>query len=112
MVSRTGYTGEPICFEIFIPRRRWNSCGRGSLRGGERGDSAAGLGARDSLRLEAGLVLYGNELGHDADGKEIPVYAMLPAARVTVSFSSLKGEFIGKEVSEGSVRRGECKRND
>jgi aminomethyltransferase len=40
----------------------------------------------------------GHELGLDAEGKEIPIYAMLPAARVTVSFSPLKGEFVGRKA--------------
>ena len=55
------------------------------------------LGARDTLRLEAGLPLYGHELGSDVEGKEIPVFA-LPAARFGVSFSRDKGEFIGREA--------------
>ena len=111
MVSRTGYTGEPICFEIFILREKLEFLWQRILSEGEKeGIVPAGLGARDSLRMEAGLVLYGNELGLDTEGKEIPIYAMLPAARVTVSFSPLKGEFIGRERSKGSVRRGECKR--
>ncbi len=99
MVSRTGYTGEPICFEIFTPKEEVESLWQRILSEGEKDWIVpAGLGARDSLRLEAGLVLYGNELGLDPEGKEIPIYAMLPAARVTVSFSPLKGDFIGKEA--------------
>jgi len=97
MVSRTGYTGEPICFEIFILRDKLEFFWQKILSEGEgEGVVPAGLGARDSLRMEAGLVLYGNELGLDTEGKEIPIYAMLPAARVTVSFSPLKGDFIGR----------------
>ena len=99
IVSRTGYTGEPLCFEVFIPSEKMKSLWeRILLEGKEEGIVPVGLGARDSLRLEAGLVLYGNELGLDPGGKEIPIYAMLPAARVTVSFSPLKGEFIGGEA--------------
>jgi aminomethyltransferase len=99
MVSRTGYTGEPVCFEIFIPKEKLEFLWQRILSEGEKeGILPAGLGARDSLRLEAGLVLYGHELGLDMEGKEIPAYAMLPAARVTVSFSPLKGDFTGKDA--------------
>ena len=99
MVSRTGYTGEPLCFEIFMSSKKLEFLWETILSEGEKeGIVPAGLGARDSLRLEAGLLLYGNELGLDPEGKEIPVYAMLPAARVAVSFSSLKGEFIGRQA--------------
>ncbi|RPJ09140.1 MAG: glycine cleavage system aminomethyltransferase GcvT, partial [Deltaproteobacteria bacterium] len=98
MVSRTGYTGEPLCFEIFISHEKTEFLWETLFSDGEQqGIVPAGLGARDSLRLEAGLVLHGHELGLDPDGKEIPIYAMLPAARVTVSLSPLKGEFIGKK---------------
>jgi aminomethyltransferase len=97
IVSRTGYTGEPLCFEIFVPTEKLEPLWQRILSEGEQeGIVPAGLGARDSLRLEAGLCLHGHELGPDLDGKEIPSYALLPAARVTVSFSPLKGDFIGK----------------
>jgi len=113
MVSRTGYTGEPICFEIFILRDKLEFLWQKLLLEGEReGIVPAGLGARDSLRMEAGLVLYGNELGLDAEGKEIPIYAMLPAARVTVSFSPLKGEFIGREVLRAQFEEVNAREND
>ncbi len=97
MISRTGYTGEPICFELFIPREKLESLWEKILSLGEKeGIVPVGLGARDTLRTEAGLILYGNELGLDTEGNEIPIYAVLPAARVTVSLSSLKGDSIGR----------------
>lgn len=64
IVSRTGYTGEKMAFELFVHPERsvelWNTI----LKVGESfGVKAIGLGARDSLRTEAGLPLYGHEMG-------------------------------------------------
>jgi glycine hydroxymethyltransferase len=64
IVSRTGYTGEKMAFELFVHPERavdfWNAV----LRAGEPfGVKPIGLGARDSLRTEAGLPLYGHEMG-------------------------------------------------
>jgi aminomethyltransferase len=92
LIARTGYTGEPLCFELFVPRQDavmlWDLlC--------EKGAVPIGLGARDTLRLEAGLPLYGHELGLDPEDKEIPIFAC-PLARFAVSLSPLKGEFIGR----------------
>ena len=97
-IARTGYTGEPICFELFPPAeiaaRLWNKL----LEVGKKeGIVPVGLGARDTLRLEAGFPLYSHELGNDGEGKDIPVFA-LPAARSAVSFGGIKGEFIGREA--------------
>ena len=92
LLARTGYTGEPLCFELFIPRD--DAPGIWDLLI-ERGAHPVGLGARDTLRLEAGLPLYGHELGTDGEGKEIPIFAC-PLAKFAVSFSPLKGEFVGK----------------
>jgi aminomethyltransferase len=98
-ISRTGYTGEPICFELFIPAEKTAQIWEKILEIGEEiGIVPVGLGARDTLRLEAGLPLYGHELGVDPEGKEIPIYAVPSAARLAMSFSPLKGEFIGKEI--------------
>ncbi|WP_416201755.1 aminomethyltransferase family protein, partial [Thermanaerothrix sp.] len=63
VVSRTGYTGEKMAFELFVHPDRavdlWNAL----LKAGEpMGLKPCGLGARDSLRTEAGLPLYGHEL--------------------------------------------------
>jgi aminomethyltransferase len=93
MIARTGYTGEPLCFELFVPAevspRLWDLFA-------DLGASPVGLGARDTLRLEAGLPLYGHELGLDPDGQEVPVLAC-PIARYAVSFSPRKADFIGRE---------------
>jgi len=64
IVSRTGYTGEKMAFELFVHPERavdfWNAV----MKAGEPfGVKPIGLGARDSLRTEAGLPLYGHEMG-------------------------------------------------
>ncbi|MFC7876843.1 glycine cleavage system aminomethyltransferase GcvT [Isoptericola sp. NPDC057391] len=62
LVARTGYTGEDG-FELFVPADRAVELWRALLAAGEgRGLVPAGLSARDSLRLEAGMPLYGHEL--------------------------------------------------
>lgn len=91
-ISRTGYTGEPLGFEIFVSAEHAAAVWDLLM---ESGAAPAGLGARDTLRLEAGLPLYGHELGLDDAGKEIPVFS-LPLSRIAVSFSDLKGESVGK----------------
>ncbi|MBR3076417.1 MAG: glycine cleavage system aminomethyltransferase GcvT [Oscillospiraceae bacterium] len=93
-VARTGYTGEPIGYEIFMKNEdadwAWN-------RLIELGAKPAGLGARDTLRMEAMLPLYGDEMGIDEEGKEMPIFA-LALARFAVSFDESKGEFIGRKA--------------
>jgi aminomethyltransferase len=62
LVARTGYTGEDG-FEIFVEAARGEAIWDVLLDAGrERGVIPCGLGARDTLRLEAGMPLYGNEL--------------------------------------------------
>jgi aminomethyltransferase len=91
-VARTGYTGEPICFELFAERADGPMLWDLIL---SKGATPIGLGARDTLRLEANLPLYGHELGEDPEGKEIPIFAC-PLAKFAVSFSPLKGDFVGR----------------
>jgi aminomethyltransferase len=91
-VGRTGYTGEPLCFELFVVAEAAAGLWEALVAGGA---SPAGLGARDTLRLEAGLPLYGFELGLDDEGVEIPLFA-IQLAKLAVSFSPLKGDFIGR----------------
>ena len=94
--SRTGYTGEPLGYELYVRSEDaawlWN-------RLTELGARPAGLGARDTLRLEAGMPLYGHEMGVDADGVPMPVFSV-PLAKFAVSFSEGKGDFIGRSALE------------
>ncbi|WP_268967220.1 glycine cleavage system aminomethyltransferase GcvT [Zavarzinia marina] len=69
LLSRSGYTGEDG-FEISVPAGRAVDLARALLGAGA---SPIGLGARDSLRLEAGLCLY----GHDIDTTTDPIEASL-----------------------------------
>ena len=63
IISRTGYTGERIAFEIFIHPEKSEQFWNEIVKVGEPfGLKPCGLGARDSLRTEAGLPLYGHEL--------------------------------------------------
>jgi glycine hydroxymethyltransferase len=70
IVSRTGYTGEKMAFELFVhPDRAVDFWTRLLSAGEPFGIKPVGLGARDSLRTEAGLPLYGHEMG-DGSGKD------------------------------------------
>lgn len=70
MVSRTGYTGEEG-FEIYAPNdgvvKVWNSL---LEAGKDNGIQPAGLGCRDTLRFEAGMPLYGNEMSEEINPLE------------------------------------------
>lgn len=65
LLARTGYTGEDG-FELYVPNDQavalWDAL---TEAGREHGLAPAGLAARDSLRLEAGMPLYGHELGRE-----------------------------------------------
>ena len=95
-IAKTGYTGEALGYELFV-----DASGTAALWNAliEKGAKPVGLGARDTLRLEAGLPLYGHELGTDAEGKPIPVFA-IPLAKFAVSFASVKGDYIGRAKLE------------
>lgn len=61
VISRTGYTGEDG-FELYVPASDAEAVWRAVTESGEARAVPAGLGARDSLRLEMGYALYGNDL--------------------------------------------------
>lgn len=97
LVSRTGYTGEDG-FELYLrpedAPRIWDRL----LEGGESsGLVPAGLGARDTLRLEAAMALY----GHEIDDSTTPLEAGLDWV---VKLD--KGEFVGREALVAQQRLG------
>ena len=94
MVSRTGYTGEDG-FEIYLPGDKAVQLWKKILAAGGDNIAPAGLGARDTLRLEAKLPLYGQELGPDITPLEVGL-------DMFVKLDS--GDFIGREAF-GSKRK-------
>ncbi|XAS72113.1 glycine cleavage system aminomethyltransferase GcvT [Micrococcaceae bacterium Sec5.1] len=90
LLARTGYTGEDG-FEIYIPNLDAAGLWEALLEVGEgHGLIPAGLAARDSLRLEAGMPLYGNELS-----RYVNAYAAGLGPVVSLTKES---DFIGKEA--------------
>lgn len=91
-IAKTGYTGEPIGYELYCDSADavyfWN-------RLVELGAKPVALGARDTLRMEAALPLYGHEMGECQLGGEIQAYAS-PLAKFAVSFNPDKGDFVGR----------------
>jgi aminomethyltransferase len=88
IVSRTGYTGEDG-FELYLPSGKVSQVFRSLMRQGEPyGIQPIGLGARDTLRLEMGYALYGNEI----DDHHTPLDAGLGWV---IKFD--KGEFVGRD---------------
>ncbi|AZF39004.1 Aminomethyltransferase (glycine cleavage system T protein) [Pseudomonas sp. R4-39-08] len=77
-VSRSGYTGEDG-FEISVPAENAESLARSLLAEAEV--QAIGLGARDSLRLEAGLCLYGHDMNTDTTPIEASLLWAISKAR-------------------------------
>jgi aminomethyltransferase len=92
-ISRSGYTGEDG-FEISVPNEKAEELARLLLAQPEV--AAIGLGARDSLRLEAGLCLY----GHDMDTTSTPVEASLAWAlsKARRADGARPGGYLGAEV--------------
>ena len=100
-ISRTGYTGE-IGFELYVEASNaedlWNELYPAVI---EVGGQPIGLGARDTLRLEAGLRLY----GMDMDENTTPFEAGLGR------FVKLdKGDFIGKDVLLAQKEKGDLRK--
>jgi aminomethyltransferase len=104
IISRTGYTGEAIGFEIYVSsdkaasEKLWNAI---FDAGKEFNIKPIGLGARDTLRLEAGYCLYGNDIDNTTNTIE---------AGLGWITKPKKGDFNGKskivsELENGSSRK-------
>ncbi|QGF23252.1 glycine cleavage system aminomethyltransferase GcvT [Raineyella fluvialis] len=90
LVARTGYTGEDG-FELFVANLDaaplWSAL---ETAGQESGLIPCGLAARDSLRLEAGMPLYGHELSRDLTPYEAGLGGVVALAK--------PGDFVGREA--------------
>jgi aminomethyltransferase len=97
LVSRTGYTGEDG-FELYVAPVDAVELWQALLAAGEpHGLTAAGLGARDTLRLEAGMALYGHELDRTTTPWEAGLDWVVKLD---------KGAFVGREALARQRERG------
>jgi len=94
-VGRTGYTGEDGV-EIIVPKNHADSAWQALL---DAGVTPCGLGARDTLRLEAAMSLYGNDLDDDHSPVDCGV-------GWTVDLSDESREFVGRDVLQNQKRNG------
>ncbi len=93
--ARTGYTGEDG-FEMFVPAEDARAVWKLALeRGAAAGLIPCGLAARDSLRLEAGMPLYGQELSHDTNPFEAGLGRIVDFGRAD---GPPRGDFVGREA--------------
>ncbi len=101
VISRTGYTGEDG-FELYLPEDRTAAVWNALLEAGaSAGLIPVGLGCRDSLRLEMGYALYGNDLDDETSPLEAGLGWLVKLG---------KEEFIGRDVlmrqkADGLTRR-------
>ncbi|MGZ6340904.1 MAG: glycine cleavage system aminomethyltransferase GcvT [Candidatus Limnocylindrales bacterium] len=102
LVARTGYTGEDG-FELFVDwglaAQVWDAL---LAAGAVEGLVPVGLGARDTLRLEAGMPLYGNELGRDTTPFDAGLGRVVKLAKA--------GDFVGRAALEKAAAEGPSKR--
>jgi aminomethyltransferase len=120
MIARTGYTGEDG-FEIYVPgdvaasEQVWNAV---MDAGKEFGILPCGLGARNTLRLEAKMALYGHEIGEKINVWEAGLdrYCKMEkrefigrTALAKASASGLKRELVGLQMMERGIARDEYK---
>ena len=120
LIARTGYTGEDG-FEIYVPsdvetsETVWNTV---IEAGKEFGILPCGLGARNTLRLEAKMALYGHEISKDINVWEAGLdrYCKMEkrdfigrAALGKLSAAGLKRELVGLQVMERGIARDEYK---
>ena len=101
LVARTGYTGEDG-FECFVAWDEGPAVFDALLSAGApEGVLPVGLGARDTLRLEAGMPLYGNELGRDTTPFDAGLGRVVKFAK--------PGDFVGRAALAAAQDRGRSK---
>ena len=102
LVARTGYTGEDG-FEVFVDTARagelWDAL---MAAGADHGLAPIGLGARDTLRLEAGMPLYGNELDRTTNPFEANLGRVVKLDK--------PDDFVGRAALEKVARDGVARR--
>lgn len=97
IISRTGYTGE-VGLELYVHADEAEHVWRSLLEHGEdQGLKPAGLGARDTLRLEAGLCLHGNDITEQTNPYEAGLGWLVKLD---------KGAFIGRDALQKIQERG------
>ncbi len=102
LVARTGYTGEDG-FEVFVDTARAGELWDAMIAAGrDRGLAPIGLGARDTLRLEAGMPLYGNELDRSTNPFEANLGRVVKLDK--------PGDFVGRAALEKVARDGVARR--
>ena len=102
LVARTGYTGEDG-FEVFVDWARGPEIWTALASAGESaGVIACGLGARDTLRLEAGMPLYGNELDRETNPFDAGLGRVVKLEK--------PGDFVGREALTRVAEEGADKR--
>jgi aminomethyltransferase len=99
LVGRTGYTGEDG-FEIMLPAERVVALWQQLL---DAGVAPCGLGARDTLRLEAGMNLYGQDMDDDAGPLE-------SGLGWTIAWEPADRAFIGREALEAKRNAADLRR--
>ena len=117
IISRTGYTGEDG-FEVYAAasegERLWNKILEAGNHGSDFGILPAGLGARNTLRLEAGMALYGHEITEETTLLEANLGWICKLdkgdfigrdALVQQKESGLKRKLVGFEVTERGIAR-------
>jgi aminomethyltransferase len=102
LVARTGYTGEDG-FEVFVDWDRGPAAWEALAAAGDAaGIIACGLGARDTLRLEVGMPLYGNELDRATNPFEAGLGRVVKLEK--------PGDFVGREALARVAQEGPKKR--
>jgi aminomethyltransferase len=110
MVSRTGYTGEDG-FEVLFSSSKIEIWEKLIQSGSEFRIKPAGLGSRDTLRLEAGLMLYGNDIDENITPLEVPLkWTVKPEkhdfiGKTALAIRQVSRKLVGYELLEKRVAR-------